>query len=104
MAEPKITMYDAPRTICYRLVGNPAWPQQVTIFGETSRSYMHGYVSRPRKLAKASITIITEQEYREARFALDHSREIGRLVMYLKDPAILRQIAALVGYEEVPNA
>ena len=104
MPEPKITMYDAPRTIYYRRKGAHGWPQRSTFFGETSRSYLYGSKWRPEKLAKATIDLTTEEEYRNARFALDHSREIARLMMGVRDPAILRQIAALVGYVEKPNA
>lgn len=96
-------MYDAPRTLFYRAKGG-TWPQSRTTYGETSRSYLVGPRFPPNRLQKATIDLISEEEYRNARFVVDHRHKIGRLVMDLKDPAILRQIAALVGFEEKPNA
>ena len=97
MPEPKITMYDAPRTIYYRKKGN-TWPDCVDCHGETSRSYLTGGTWRPKKIAKSAVELITEQEYRDVWVVCDQRDTISRWVRDLRDPAKLRKIAEIVGY------
>ena len=107
MAEPKITMYDAPRTLL--LVANHpgAYPyKSENCIGETSRSYVYREFEwgPSGRWAKKDYRVFTEDEYNELVWASMIRYELSKAVENCYDPAILRQIAALVGYKEKPNA
>lgn len=76
-----------------------------TIIGETSRSWVCGSEWAPWRYAKKEYRIITDAEAREIYWANRVRRAIARSIEYSSvTPAQLRQIAAIIGYEEQSNA
>ena len=71
-----------------------------TYQGDTGRSWLLGHERNPNRYAKKDYTPCSKEERDEWAWALNHRYPISKKVYALLDPAILRQIAALVGYEE----
>ena len=107
VAEANITMYDAPRTLYLVRHYSGAYPQMCeNVIGETSRSYVscdyeHGPFYRH---SKKDFRVITEVEYSDLLWVRTNRYKLSKAVEDCADPAILRQIAALVGHEEKKGA
>jgi hypothetical protein len=83
------------------------------IVGETERSWLVGRPERPIKIPKKGDAVrysastaygrttvyMTQEAVNAACFAHDHRWKIGKAVEACMDVAVLRQIAALVGYK-----
>lgn len=74
-----------------------------TVFlGETSRSWLVGEEWRPNKLSKRNTVFFSKEDYEFHRWARRNRYAISRAVEHLRDNAILKQIADLIGYKERP--
>lgn len=72
----------------------------VVIESETSRSWVTVSGTKYSKKDRPHGIYIDQQEIDDACWVNDHRYKVSSLVDRCQDPAILRQIAALVGYEE----
>ncbi len=75
---------------------------KVKVTGETSRSWLVGpewIGDRREKYSKKNYEICTGADFEEQLWRDKHQYRIGQLVGNRIDPAILRQIAALIGYD-----
>ncbi len=90
-----------------RAQGGPIWikhwePQVIT--GETRVSWLVGrWLKFPKNGAPGKVAFSWE-EVKEREWVAVHRYGIERCVNSCRDPQALRQIAALVGYTEAPNA
>lgn len=96
-------------------LGGPIWREhwrEMFIVGETKQSWIvshspvTGYTSW--KLAKRDFKqgrtpqdwALSQEDIDELAYCHDHARRIGDLVARMKNAEVLREVAALVGYEE----
>jgi hypothetical protein len=68
--------------------------------GKTARSWVVGDYGRAHLFQFCEYTEISKHDYDEWDWARTHQRTIGQLVQCSKDPAVVRAVAKLVGYEE----
>lgn len=105
-------MADFPRKAWFIEDNGNGKHREVTLLGETSRSWLVGNPWRPVKLAKKGLLEITEEHYGkingEWQWWLKHRDAIVRQISYSSfrnlPPAVLRQIAELIGYKEGDDA
>jgi hypothetical protein len=83
---------------------------QVSVFGETSRSWLTGHPYRPYKRAKNEHSIVSCDDYEQYEWDARNRRNISRMICGdygghspQVDTAVLRKIAELIGYEEKPR-
>ena len=92
--------------------GAPGFYFKGKILGETSRSWLIGsgnewWADDPKKIAdygtkypKKGTEFVSAEYYEQARWAMNHRYSIARDVQNVADPAILRKIAELIGFNE----
>lgn len=91
-------MSDFPRKIWLR--NSSGYISERTLWAETSRSWICGpYRCNTKKLPKKSHSLATEQEAAEHQWASAHRYRIAQQLEWAS-PAMLRQIAAMIGYED----
>lgn len=94
-------------------IGTKLWhrrhsPGPYTVTGETSRSWLVRHPDQPTwqestKIPKARLPedwTLSEQTWIDWKFAQNHANEISYAVQGIRDGALLRKIAGLIGYKE----
>ncbi len=83
------------------------WVFAVTLVSETRMSWLTraewlgSCAQGPRKRAKRDYDVVTEQEYREWNWARENDWHIAKWIESKRlSPAILRQVAELIGYNK----
>ncbi len=102
----KTQMYDVPREVWLTAIGgrNQFRPSLRAITGESKDDWFVLPMQRypncpPQKYAKRQWRIVAKEEAADLEWSFQHKDMIAQRVM-IQDPAILRQIAALIGYKE----
>lgn len=90
-------------------VGGPIYREHfrpVEIVGETSRSWLVGYgktkIPKANDGRECNGFFLTQEAVNDAVFREDHAYRISEAVGQCADVIVLKQIAALVGYEAKP--
>lgn len=91
----KTQMYDAPREV-WVAVKPFGQPCAVKLTGEDD---LRWYCENS-SYAKRLVRVVTEAEFKEYSWVVNNRYWIGTFVSAVQDPAILRQIATLIGYKE----
>ncbi len=68
--------------------------------GKTARSWVVDGYGRVHLFQFCEYTEISEHDYNEWIWLRTNQYRIGQLVQHSKDPAVVRAVAKLVGYEE----
>ena len=84
-----------------RSYGGPIWREHWVlriVVNETSRSWLLSCGTKVPKKGEARCFVYSEAELDDRCFVNDHAFRIGNDVKYTKDPAKLRAIAEIIGY------
>jgi hypothetical protein len=105
-----IWFFDVNRRVYADGLSGPIWRKhwrEVEVGGETSKSWIlrhavwHGgrYVTRVPKVGyDRSVWAFTEAEIDEQEWVSDHKFKVMQRVWQTHDAAVLKQVAALIGY------
>lgn len=107
---PDIWVFDENRRVYRRNeqgrpVGGPIWREhwrKVTVVGETSRSWVTAWGQKIPKSGRRGV-VFSEEEIDRAAYVRDNAVKIANEVRRVDSYDLLKQIAALVGYEEKPK-
>jgi hypothetical protein len=92
-----------PRDEKGRSTGGPIWRESwvpTVIESETSRSWITKYGDKfPKKRADFERLAYSQEEIDELQWVKEYRADIWRAVQGARDPEVLRQIAALIGWE-----
>lgn len=94
-----VERYDTPKRIWFRNK-ETGYPSVCDFIGKTKRSFVSGGGWDCKLWPFTLYEEITEHNYQEWLWLWRNRHYIGERVQRLRDPAKLREIAKIVGYEE----